>query len=277
MSRKPRVHYHGALYHVLTRGNNKNRIFLNDKDKDIYLKKMRKYLDRYGGKALAYALLDNHCHFLIQVTDIPLSKIMQLVQQTYTSFYNKKYNRSGHVFEQRYKAILVNKDDYLLTLIKYIHFNIVKAGVSGLDYKYSSHSEYVKGKSIICNINEVLGLLADNKRSAISRYCRLMSIDEDLKHLVDQYYSLNTQSVDEDRLEHIHTSMLINEIIKQFEEKYLIKIDLLKGRHYRRKYIDIRDEFIVEVVKNRVMSQIELATFLGVSPQLVYKIWSEND
>ncbi|WP_432404137.1 transposase [Wukongibacter sp. M2B1] len=119
MPRKPRVHYEGALYHVIVRGNNKRCIFDIDNDKLEYLKRVKKYKEKYEGKLYAYVIMDNHAHLLIEVLRTPLSKIMQLIQQTYTQYYNKKYDRTGHVFEQRYKAILCNRDEYLLELIRY--------------------------------------------------------------------------------------------------------------------------------------------------------------
>ena len=105
LPRKKRIYYEGVLYHVITRGNNKEYISESDQDKNEYLKRVKKYIEKYKGKLYAYVMMDNHCHMLIEVSDIPLSKIMQLIQQTYTRWYNKINKRSGHVFEQRYKSI----------------------------------------------------------------------------------------------------------------------------------------------------------------------------
>lgn len=114
LPRKKRIHYEGALYHVIARGNNKEYIFESDQDKNEYLKRVKKYIGKYKGKLYAYVMMDNHCHMLIEVSDIPLSKIMQLIQQTYTRWYNKTNKRSGHVFEQRYKSILCDKDIFII-------------------------------------------------------------------------------------------------------------------------------------------------------------------
>ncbi len=121
MARKSRIHYKGAFYHVIVRGNNKHYVFQADEMKKIHLKKIKKYIEKYDCKLYAYVIMDNHAHLLIEVSDIPLSKPMQLIQQTFTQHYNKINKRTGHVFEQRYKAVLCDKDEYLLTLIKYIH------------------------------------------------------------------------------------------------------------------------------------------------------------
>lgn len=92
--------------------------------------------ERYDFKLYAYCIMDNHVHMLIEVKDVPLSLIMQGIQQSYTQRYNIKYMRGGHVFQQRYKGILCDKEGYLLQLIIYIHNNPVKAGFeSQINYK----------------------------------------------------------------------------------------------------------------------------------------------
>ena len=108
-----------------------------------------KYIDKYNGKLYPYVIMDNHCHLLIEVSKTPLAKIMQLIQQTYTSWYNRNYKRSGHVFEQRYKSIICDKDSYLLSLIRYIHQNPVRAKTADINYKYSSHKEYILKENIL--------------------------------------------------------------------------------------------------------------------------------
>ena len=127
MARKPRIEYPGAFYHVMCRGNNGEHILHNDEDKKFYLYLIQKYKERYCFRIFAYCIMDNHVHMLIQTGDVPLSKIMQGIQQSFTQGYNSKYCRTGHVFQQRYKAILVDGDSYLLQLIKYIHYNPVEA------------------------------------------------------------------------------------------------------------------------------------------------------
>jgi REP element-mobilizing transposase RayT len=88
--------------------------------------------------------MDNHAHLLIEVDDIPLSKIMQGIQQVFTQHYNRKNKTTGHVFEQRYKSFLCAKDAYLLQLIRYIHQNPVRSKLTGgLNYQWSSHKEYI--------------------------------------------------------------------------------------------------------------------------------------
>ena len=94
----------------MARGNNGEYIIKDEQDKKHYIDIVKKYKERYQFKLYAYCLMDNHIHMLIEVSEVPLAKIMQGIQQVYTQHYNKKYKRTGHVFQQRYKAVLCNKD-----------------------------------------------------------------------------------------------------------------------------------------------------------------------
>jgi putative transposase len=130
MARKPRIYYPGALYHVIVKGNNGEDVFKEESHKNKYLDIIASYKTMMGFILYAYCIMDNHAHLLIEVRDIPLSKIMQRIQQVYTQWFNHKYKRTGHVFQQRYKALLCDKDSYLLQLVRYIHNNPVKADLT---------------------------------------------------------------------------------------------------------------------------------------------------
>ena len=109
MARKPRIEYPGAFYHVIARGNRKEPIFLNDEDRKNLLDRLKGYKNRYSFILYAYVLMDNHIHLLMETREIPLSKVMQGVLQSYTQWYNKKYQTVGHLFQGRYKAMLCDK------------------------------------------------------------------------------------------------------------------------------------------------------------------------
>jgi len=148
MARKPRIEFPGALYHVIARGNHRNQIFLTPNDYEKYLSLIERYKERYDFRLYAYALLSNHLHLLVETADIPLSKIMQGLQQTYTQFFNWKYGKVGHLFQGRYKAIICQKNTYLLELIRYVHVNPIRAGVvkSITHYPWTSYRSYLKNK-----------------------------------------------------------------------------------------------------------------------------------
>ena len=147
MARKPRVHFPGALYHVIARGNRRQEIFIDNQDYERYLNFLKEYKEKYDFILYAYALMPNHVHLLIEVREAPLSRLMQSLQFRYTRNFNIKYKTWGHLFQGRYKAILCQKDSYFLELSAYIHLNPVRAGLieKPLEYPWSSYRFYLKG------------------------------------------------------------------------------------------------------------------------------------
>ena len=126
----------------MSRGNQGQLIFLDDGDRQRYLKLLKELPRQFGCKLYAYVLMDNHVHLLVEVGNLPLSKIMQNLQFRYTQQYNRRYRKVGHLFQGRYKAILCDRDNYLLELVRYIHLNPIRAGlVRRTDrYRWSSPS-----------------------------------------------------------------------------------------------------------------------------------------
>lgn len=118
MARKPRIEYEGALYHVITRGNQRQKIFRDKDDYLKYLEVLTHYKEQYGFYLYAYLLMSNHVHLLIETQEISLSKILQGINQKYTMYFNWRYRTVGHLFQGRYKAFLCDRDEYLLSLIK---------------------------------------------------------------------------------------------------------------------------------------------------------------
>ena len=141
MARKPRVAFEGALYHVIVRGNQRQRTFRDDRDRLRYLERIEHYRQRYRFQIYAYVLMSNHVHLLLETGTTPLSKILHGIQFTYTQYYNRRYRTIGHLFQGRYKAILCDRDAYLLELIRYIHLNParLKKPEDLANYRWSSH------------------------------------------------------------------------------------------------------------------------------------------
>jgi len=129
MARKPRIEFEGGFYHVITRGNQRQKVFLDERDFLKYLEFLSDYKDRYGFWIYAYVLMSTHVHLLIETGQVPLSKILQGINQRFTMYFNWRHGTVGHLFQGRYKAILCDKDAYLLGLIKYLHCNPVRAGM----------------------------------------------------------------------------------------------------------------------------------------------------
>ena len=145
MARKPRLLYPGALYHAILRGNNGQTIFFDHKDRTRFCLLLQEGIERFGHRIHAFCLMTNHVHLAIQMGGIPLSRIMQNLSFRYTRWGNWRQKRSGHLFQGRYKAVLVDADSYLEELIRYIHLNPVRAGIvkEPEDYPWSGHRAYL--------------------------------------------------------------------------------------------------------------------------------------
>ncbi len=167
MARRPRLFAPGLLYHVIVRGNQRRKTFLNDGDYQAYLTRLGHYRRRYDYTIHAYCLMPNHVHLLVESSRAPLGKFMQGLQQSYSQYFNLRHRKSGHVFQGRYKAIVCDKDEYLLQLIRYIHLNPVRAGMvkEPEKYSYSGHRAYLDGKaSEAIDPRKVLSVLGGRAR-----------------------------------------------------------------------------------------------------------------
>ena len=148
MARAPRIWFPGAVYHIIQRGNDLQNIFREDNDYRWFLKTVEEVKKEMVFKVCAYTLMDNHYHMTIEATEKHISAIMHAINSTYALRFNKKYQRAGHLFQGRFKGILVDKDSYLLELSRYIHLNPVKAGLVKRpeDYEWSSYGIYLYKK-----------------------------------------------------------------------------------------------------------------------------------
>ena len=130
MARPLRIEYPGAVYHVTSRGNGGTRTFRSDKDRQHFLDLLASVIDRFRWVCHAYCLMDNHYHLLIETPDGNLSRGMRHLNGVYTQWWNWKYQKTGHLFQGRYKSIIVDKDAYLLELTRYVALNPVRSHTS---------------------------------------------------------------------------------------------------------------------------------------------------
>jgi REP element-mobilizing transposase RayT len=145
MARPLRIEYPGAFYHVTSRGNEKRDIFKNRKDREKFLVYLQSSVERYGALIHAYCLMTNHYHLLLETPRGNLSEIMQHINGAYTTYFNVKRKRTGHLFHGRYKAIVVDADEYALELSRYIHLNPVRAGMvrEPQEHEWTSYKSYI--------------------------------------------------------------------------------------------------------------------------------------
>ncbi len=145
MARPLRVEYPGAFYHVINRGNAGGKIFKSDRDREKFLWYIEQAVDRFSIIVHAYCLMTNHYHFLIETPEPNLSKAIQWISTSYVQYFNTKRKRSGHLFQARFKSILIDADEYLTHLSRYIHQNPLRAKMveSLEEYKWSSYPAFV--------------------------------------------------------------------------------------------------------------------------------------
>ena len=136
MVRPLRIEYPGAVYHLTSRGNARDPIFLDDADRYLFLDLLGDLVDRYNWLCHGYCLMDNHYHLLVETIDANLSTGMRQLNGIYTQKFNRQHDRVGHLFQGRYKAIVVEKESYLLELCRYIVLNPVRAKIVNNPGKY---------------------------------------------------------------------------------------------------------------------------------------------
>ena len=172
-------YYQGAIHHIYSRGANKEPIFRDEQDYYYFLKRLRFYKEKYKISIICFILMPNHFHLETeQLGDLPLFRMMQYLLNGYTLYFNKKYNHSGCLFESKFKAILIDKNEYLLWLSAYIHTNSSVADLvrKAEDYKWSSYMDYLDlRKGTLCDKKIILAQFSDSEssedsESGIKRY-----------------------------------------------------------------------------------------------------------
>lgn len=147
MTRIPRTHIEGAVYYVTSRGDNNRDLFKDEADYRAYLDLLKKYKEQYGFKLFSFVLMPNHLHLLIELKEgITISDIMHDLNANYTKYFNSRYQRKGHLFQERYKMVVAEKAAYLLYITAYIHLNpkLLNLVVEPKDYGYSSCAYYLR-------------------------------------------------------------------------------------------------------------------------------------
>lgn len=163
MPRMPRQKSRSEIYHIMLRGINQQVIFEDTEDYIRFIETMQKYKAVSGYKVFAYCLMSNHIHILLKAENEEIDLIMKRVAGSYVYWYNQKYYRRGHLFQDRYKSEPVEDERFFLTVLRYIHQNPVKAGiVEKLDeYEYSSYNEYIHGNSDLVDIDYVKEIITN--------------------------------------------------------------------------------------------------------------------
>lgn len=207
---------------MMLRGNGGEDIFFSTEDRYRMFFLIQEGVERFGHRVHAFCLMGNHLHLAIQVSDIPLSRIMQNLSFRYTRWINSRHKRMGHLFQGRYKALLVDKDSYLLELVRYIHLNPVRAGLVGTpaDYEWSGHRVYL-GKEHITwlTCDAVLAQFGDTAGLARDKYADFVMDGMNEKHRPEFY-----QGGDDSRV--LGEDHFLQQAMAQADKRMPVKVSL---------------------------------------------------
>ncbi len=184
MPRRCRLDWPGAVHHVMARGVGKHPLFDDDQDMDVFTNRLVRCIQQTGTSIFAWVLMPNHLHLLTRTDGESLSKFMQKLLTGHAVYYNMRHERVGHLFQNRFKSILVQAEEYLLSLVRYIHLNPLRAGLVRFpdhleSYRWSGHRALIHPRSLQwINRKEVLDCFSGNESGKIDAYLEYLEEDK---------------------------------------------------------------------------------------------------
>lgn len=252
MPRTARKKSKTGIYHIILRGINRQIIFEDGEDAGKFLQTLKDCKEKSGYKLYAYCLMGTHIHLLIKEEKEDLGIIMRRIGAGYVYWYNWKYERCGHLFQDRYKSEVVENENYLLTVLRYIHQNPLKAGVVKdiKEYKWSSYSEFI-GKNIIIDSDFILDLFSKDRKKAVDSFKAFHAI------------SCNDNCLDMEEKRRIKDDKAIEIINNICNISHCTEIQMLE-RNKRNKYL--------KIIKEDGLSTRQIARLTGISRGIILKI-----
>ncbi len=252
MPRQARRKSESGVYHIMLRGINQQDIFENEEDKTKFIETLKTYKAISGYKIYAYCLMDNHLHLLLKVEEEDLDLIFKRIAGSYVYWYNWKYYRRGHLFQDRFKSEPVEDDGYFLTVLRYIHQNPMKAGLCKNlgEYIWSSYNDYIIEKSELVDTDFLFSMMRKEKFVSF-----INEINDDKCLDIDEK---------EFRLSDNDAKEIIEKISKCKSVTEFQKLEVKK-----------RDEYIKEL-KGKGLSIRQISRLTGVSFAIVRKVKQHN-
>ena len=251
MPRAARVKSKTGIYHIILRGINRQIIFEDEEDSLKFLQTLSEYKEKSEYEVYAYCLMGNHVHILIKEGKEELGTAMRRIGASYVYWYNWKYERNGHLFQDRYKSEAVEDDKYLLTVLRYIHQNPLKAGLVKdiKEYKWSSYNEYIANAKMIDG-DFILDLFHKDKQKAKILFKEFNKKED------------NSQCLDIDESRRIKDSEAIEIIRKACHITHCTDI---QGFHQEE-----RDKYL-KIIKEKGLSTRQIARLTGISRHIILK------
>ncbi len=290
MVRKPRIEFPGAFYHVVSRGNQRQKIFHDKADHLAYLERLEHYRNKYQILLYAYVLMSNHFHLLVETQNAPISKFMHGLQFTYAQYFNKKYSKIGHLFQGHYKAILCDRDAYLLELVRYIHLNPARMirSVDPFLYPWSSHRAY-EGEASEFEIETslILGRFGSTRGQARESYLQFMiegnSVEYDRRYyetfdqriLGDQHFieEVDMRTERKSEIEKCMRRFRFSEIVDLVAAEHGVDRDLLLGKGNNRKLARARSMLVFLGRDWSGITAKELGIKMGRDPSVISRLY----
>ena len=253
MPRTAREKSESGIYHIILRGINRQILFEDEEDKVKYLETLMQCKVLSECRIFGYCLMGNHIHLLIQEGHEDIVMLMRWIGVRYVYWYNWKYKRCGHLFQDRYKSEEVDDDSYFLTVLRYIHLNPVKAGIvkEAADYKWSSFREYIDNDPLIAEIDDALNMFDKDRTTAIVTFKKYHEEENEDRCLdVDEEIKLR----DEEALE------------------IILSLCSIKSGNETQKYnVNERNAYLRELSKKGISTR-QLERLTGVSKAIILKL-----
>jgi len=248
----------------MLRGNERKDIFIDNEDKEKLIKIILHKKADETFKLYAYCIMDNHLHLIVKEQKETISQIIKKIAISYAYYFNNKYKRVGHLFQDRYKSETIEDEPYLLSVIRYIHNNPEKAGITKKEkYKWSSYSNYtvlLNHHREIPEIKEILKMFSSDKERALKKFI---------------YYSNQYEEKNFLEMKETIKSEIDEENVNEFIQEYLQSRNLKKEDLKRREHTQQKKDLIQQLTKRSNLSKRKIAILIGVNRETVRKVSEE--
>lgn len=306
MPRPLRIQIPGGFYHVITRGNHREPLFGGSpKDRRVLSALVKAAVERCGIRVHGFCYMTNHLHFIIQASmdqaqrKKPLSGAMKFIKEKYASYRHRELQTTGHLYERRFKSYPIESDRHFLAVLKYIHFNPVKAGMcfNPIDHEWSSHAAYLgKAKIDWLTRDFALALLGEDENASLIAYRELMrhmgdELDEELSYLKRKYRGApeRKEPKPKDKASYKRMAKLLTPparpknatTLPQLAEKtcldHSIKVEDLCSPSRERSLCKIRAKFACTAIKEHIANLAAVAKFLNRHPSALCRLVNKHE
>ncbi len=266
MPRQRRKLGESKTYHIMIRGNERKNLFIDNEDKVRFLDTLYEKNKEKNYEVLAYCIMDNHVHLLIDEGRDEIARIMKRINVSYAYYFNKKYKRVGHLFQDRFKSEVIDSDSYLLSAARYIHRNPVKAAITSeaAQYEWSSYNSYVRQNTYLNSIvhkGVILELFSQDRQRAIELFIEYTNKDSE-----DQFIEYKEEEPVQEKP--IQNEKDAKAVIQEYLDGKGLALSDLKNRSY----INQRNELIRNLKTSSNLSIRELAHILGFDRNIIQRV-----